>query len=312
MSVKSSQFRELRDAIWDRARQGHLSSPQLLVALRLVEHWPDIYPGEKTLAGWTQLGESTVRRALADLSEAKVIRIVRNPGRGNIYAFLDANGNPIRRDVPSVGPWPVPDDHAQSERSPRSERAVTPSGASGVTISTVTAEADPDPKQTNKQTMEAGTLPLIIRTVPEGYTPSEDLLASAETAGCPRPVFMAKLAELRVGPIGGNRGVLADKLEEYLLRCSANWRTWAETDRARATTQQPRGGVFGRGVPSLDPSGPQRAYAAKHGLDLGAILDDLGRSGVVEALGARGASEELTKRLQSAARKKGTPQCSKA
>jgi hypothetical protein len=89
---------------------------------------------------------------------------------------------------------------------------------------------DPDPP-------DPPLLPVVLRTIPEGYVPSEELLASAEMSGCSRAVFAAKLAELGDGPIGGSRGVLPHKLESYLLKCSAKWRTWAQTDAAKAPTK---------------------------------------------------------------------------
>lgn len=219
MTEAESGWRKLRDAVWARTAQGHLSAPQTLVALRLVEHWPDIYPGEKTLARWTQLGESTVRRALGELQAMKVIRIIRNPGRGNIYEFLDTEGNPIRRTVPNIGPWPVPQsDPARSERPPRSERAVTPSGASGVTPLGASAEADPDLKQDPKQEREAGARELLphekaekrkaleppdgSRPAPlyrfrDGWKPKQSHRALGLELGLTEPEMLAELADCR-------------------------------------------------------------------------------------------------------------------
>jgi len=79
------------------------------------------------------------------------------------------------------------------------------------------------------------------------------------------------------------------------------------TDKAQHAAPQPRGGAFAKGSPPLEPTPSQRAYAAKHAVDLAPLLAELAHAGVVDALGARGASEELTKRLQAAARKKGKP-----
>lgn len=148
--------RELRDAVWARAWESGLKSPQLLVALRLVEHWPNIYPGIATIARWTQLGESTVRRVLQELEALRVLRIEPDPGRVNRYHFLDRNGQVIPYGVPDIGPTPL-----GASAPPRSERADTPLGASAPTPLGASAEADPDLKQETKQEGEAGARALL-------------------------------------------------------------------------------------------------------------------------------------------------------
>ena len=226
----SNPWKEIRDAVWARAWGGGFTGPQLLVALRLVEHYPNIYPGEKTLARWTRLGVSTVRQVVAELDAARVLRITRNPGRVNQYEFLDRNGNPIVPGVPDIGPTPP-----GAGSPPRQELDHPPPGAGSPTPPGAGSEADPDLKQIKEAETEAASspLPVVLRTIPEGYVPSEQLLSQAEQAGCPRAVFRAKLAELADGPIGGSRGILPHKLESYLLKCSTKWRTWAETERAK-------------------------------------------------------------------------------
>lgn len=145
-----SEYRDLRDAVWARAWEGGLTTPELVVLLRLVEHWPRVFPGQIALARWTAQSERTVRDALSSLESKRILRIVRNPGRGNVYQFIDQDGNPMT--TRGLGPTP-----AGAAGPPRQELPVTPAGAAGPTPAGAAAEADPDLKQTTKQTMEAGT-----------------------------------------------------------------------------------------------------------------------------------------------------------
>lgn len=174
-----SEYRNLRDAVWARAWDGGLDCHELLVALRLVEHWPRVFPGEATLVRWTRLSESTVRRALRKLEQARVIRTIRTPGRGNEYEFLDSEGAPIK--VRSLGPTPVPQTAA-----PVRETA-PPVPQTGPPPVPQTAEADPDLKQIR----EADQGSCVARkprgapktTVPEDFTPNAGCITLAREHG---------------------------------------------------------------------------------------------------------------------------------
>lgn len=146
-----SEHRNLRDAVWALAHDGGLGPNELLVALRLVEHWPRIFPGVESLVSWTRLSERTVRRSLRALERAGVIRTLHTPGRGNQYQFLDASGAPIR--VLDLGGG-VAKPRPQGPPTPRSQWpdppvtvTAPPVTVAGPTPVTVAAEADPDPKQ---------------------------------------------------------------------------------------------------------------------------------------------------------------------
>lgn len=181
----SNPWKEIRDAVWARAFEGGFTSPQLLVALRLVEHFPNIFPGEQKLARWTRLGERTVRQALSELEAARVLRITRNPGRVNQYEFLDRSGNPIQSGVPDIGPTP-----AGAAGPPRQELPGTPAGAAGPTPAGAAAEADPDLKQDPKREVEAGRArPLMPHELSERRKAAE-----ATTPGA-RPVIRYEFRE---------------------------------------------------------------------------------------------------------------------
>lgn len=96
--------------------------------------------------------------------------------------------------------------------------------------------SDPDAREP----VATGSFPAVLRTLPEGYTPSPSLLAQVASAGCPREVFEARLAELRTGPIGGSRGVLPNQLEKYLLTQASKWRNWNAADVAKQANGRPR------------------------------------------------------------------------
>lgn len=107
--------------------------------------------------------------------------------------------------------------------------------ASG-SASGVGSGSDPDAREP----AATGSFPAVLRTLPEGYTPSPSLLAQVASAGCPREVFEARLAELRTGPIGGSRGVLPNQLEKYLLTQASKWRNWNAADVAKQANGRPR------------------------------------------------------------------------
>lgn len=72
-----------------------------------------------------------------------------------------------------------------------------------------------------------------VNALPEGWQPSESLFAEASTAGLPREYFLERIAELRLGPIGGSRGVWLNKLDDYIRKLIPKWRTWYETAKAK-------------------------------------------------------------------------------
>jgi hypothetical protein len=49
--------------------------------------------------------------------------------------------------------------------------------------------------------------------------------------------FEDRLAKLRLGPIGGKRGVFVSRRDDYVRQQFADWRTWGETERAKAAAQ---------------------------------------------------------------------------
>lgn len=118
-----SQYRTLRDAVW--AIEG-ISQPALVVALRLVEHWPRIMPSVAGLAQFTKMSERNVRYALKELEERGVIAIQHVSGRRSVYQFIGVSiphlGTPADS-APLHHVHPTPADSAPPTPAPRAPEA---------------------------------------------------------------------------------------------------------------------------------------------------------------------------------------------
>ncbi len=73
----------------------------------------------------------------------------------------------------------------------------------------------------------------VVRRIPADWQLADELVAEARMAGVRDP--RAAFAKLKLGPIGGQRGVLPDQLADYLRSQFGKWRTWEETDRGKAS-----------------------------------------------------------------------------
>lgn len=155
---------------------------------------------------------------------------------------------------------------------------------------------------------DAPVIPLVLHELPDDWSPSQELQLEAAALGITD--FARRIAELRTGTIGGTRGVLPRKLDGYIRTMMGKWKTWAETDRAKAKrdAQAPRSGGFGgggRGQPILEPSAKHVAFAAQHGLDAGEVVAKLLDEGVIDAVGLTRAREMIGEKLSLLARAKG-------
>lgn len=97
---------------------------------------------------------------------------------------------------------------------------------------TTTPKKELDPPYPPPGVFDAPTIPAVLFRIPESWVPSEALRADARIAGVSR--FDEHIARLRLGPIGGNRGVFPDQLEGYIRSLLGKMRTWDEIDRAKA------------------------------------------------------------------------------
>lgn len=93
-------------------------------------------------------------------------------------------------------------------------------------------ELPPPANDNNLQPPSAPTRSVTIDRIPEGWVLPDDLRSEAKVAGVLDPD--AHLARLRTGPVGGTRGLFPDQLPTYIRGLFPKWRTWEETDRAKA------------------------------------------------------------------------------
>jgi pyruvate/2-oxoglutarate dehydrogenase complex dihydrolipoamide acyltransferase (E2) component len=164
----------------------------------------------------------------------------------------------------------------------------------------------PDPERA-RPTPAQGQ-PLVYYTL-DGWAPPDGFDDEVKLAGLTPDDFRAQLAKLRTGPIGGARGVL-DRTE-YVRSLLPTWRTWAEAARAKAVSDAAKGArsAFAgsrhqRDQLVLEASDAHRRYAAKHGLDLDALMSDIHRKDYVGKLGLERAREIIGEQLSKLARAK--------
>ena len=116
--------------------------------------------------------------------------------------------------------------------------------------------------------------PSVVYAIPATWQPSQSLRDDATMAGVSN--LDERLAVLRSGPIGGVRGVFENAIEDYVRALFGKWRTWDETDRAKAN--KPRGQSYRdrpedtltttQAASAFRPSADHENFCAKHNLDL--------------------------------------------
>lgn len=170
-------------------------------------------------------------------------------------------------------PLPFPAEF-QPEEPPDDVDASTHVDASSETVDA--PKPKPKPKPIFSSSLSSMGEPVVIHRWPEDIPLPDHLIGEAKLAGVADP--QRWFDKLKLGPIGGSRGVLADQLESYLRGQFGSWRAWEETERAKTAQRQAQAASprrFGDAPIPVDPFEPdasQGAYAAKHGLDLDALL----------------------------------------
>jgi hypothetical protein len=101
---------------------------------------------------------------------------------------------------------------------------------------------------------DAPVIPTVHHTL-DGWELSPELRDEAKAIGLTEVQVATRLIELRNGPIGGARGVL-DR-DAYVRSQFPKWRTWAETDRAKAQRSAEAGPSRRFGQPEAPPSPPR-------------------------------------------------------
>lgn len=151
----------------------------------------------------------------------------------------------------------------------------------------------------------APTLPAVLHTLPDDFTPSDELRAEATMAGVQN--LDERLTSLRAGPIGGTRGVLAHKLEDYIRSFFGKWKTWGETDRAKARAAAAAAPPSSKRpwVPAApEPKAKHKRVAERWGIPLAPILERLAERKIVETLGTDAWHEHLEREIARQAQQK--------
>ena len=117
-----------------------------------------------------------------------------------------------------------------------------------------------------------------IDKIPASWQPSDALRAEATIAGVRN--FDDRLKNLRAGPVGGTRGIFETDIDGYVASFFGKWRTWDETDAAKAAAaaSKPRGQSYRdrpedtltttQAASAFRPSADHEKFCAKHELDL--------------------------------------------
>jgi hypothetical protein len=279
---EGAQFRSIRDAVWECP---HIGGSAKLVALRLVEHWPRIFPSLRTIGTYTGLAERTVRDALRELEKKHVIVTTRHEGKSSTYNFvgvsIPAFGGAPRQEPPEGEPESgprqnPPDPPAESAGPPRQNlppkrimEAVKLSGGSRQ------GSAPPPP-------------PSGLWRDLDGWEMSKALRAEALKAGVPPKALDDRITRLRNTRIGGRWGI-RDR-DDYVRSWFAKWAEW---DGAKSG----KGKYF-----HWEPDAKMRSYAKSKGLDVEALAEKFVSSGSAERLG-KDASDTFVRLLVLEARK---------
>jgi hypothetical protein len=136
--------------------------------------------------------------------------------------------------------------------------------------------------------------PAVMRRIPGDWQLGDELVAEARAAGVKDPA--AHLARLKQGPIGGQRGVFPDQLADYIRSQFGKWRTWEETDRAKAAStgeRQPGPQSVRHGGWGLHPNMRAQDFCEKHGLDERTEFRAFLQSGAVDAVFSHSEADKL-------------------
>lgn len=308
--ISNNQFRSIRDAVWGCTEIGGSAK---LVALRLVEHWPRIFPSLRSLCFFTGLSERTVRDALRELEKVGVIHTHRrlNKKHGGTttseYSFPGVS-------IPALGVSPqTPPPPAEAAGGEGAESAAPPSPnlpppprqdlpppvkqedllsskkkqGRGARERAAPAPAFFSTSRSKQTTAKQTTTSTAKRTKQTkqtlwpnlvGWTPSTELRAEARALGLTDAQLDRRIAKLGNGPIGGRRGGVYDR-DGYVRDFLADWAKWEGekknpvSSRAEAPSIAFPSKLVHR-VGGWVPKQEAVAYAERHGLD---ILEEFGR-----------------------------------
>lgn len=267
---------------------------------------------ERVRGGWRVLGcEQDRELAKLEGKRARTRQYMRN-ARSRAANDVTTEGHSDPETVTVTPPKPTPitkpnavEDNSGSPLPPKGSVVVAPPShievSKGLFVSRETLEQsllEPKaPPSRDVAPQSTDTLPGVLRRIPDDWSPSEALRAAAAMAGVTD--FDARIDSLRTGTIGGNRGVLIDQLEKYISGFFGKWKTWAETDRAkaRAAAAAPPSSKRQFIAPTPEPKAKHLRIAKSWGIDLEAIKAELLERKVVETLGTDRYLEMLEQEL---------------
>lgn len=174
---------------------------------------------------------------------------VANDNAATLASNLDASSETL--DAPKPKPKPK-DLSSEGEISP-----LPLSDAEAVDPERMERWREAPPETPGPRWADTGTQPAVLRELPDDWQPSDDLRAKAAIAGVKNLDHW--IAKLRLIRIGGQNGVLAHKLDAWVESQLGTWRTWEETERAKAANSQAAPGAAKRfAVEAGYPAQPER------------------------------------------------------
>jgi helix-turn-helix protein len=239
------QFRTIRDAVW-ACRE--IKGSSKLIALRLVEHWPRIFPSLRSLCEFTGLKERAVRKAIRELERVGVIVTTPRPGSTSTYAFPGVS-IPALGGVSRGGPPPAEyADPAPVQKSPppptkRAPHPLPKEPPKQINLSRQTKQG----RSARERAAPAPAVSMTRRSDPKtwrhlnGWTPSAKLRQEARALGLTDATFDRRIARLRNSPIGGRDGVF-DR-DVYVSGLLEDWQKW-EAERKNTDSSGGTGANF--------------------------------------------------------------------
>lgn len=200
---------------------------------------------QRVRRGWLVLSFVEDReRAKAEAQKARNRRYMQRV-RAEAKAHANDTVDPQAPEVDAPKPKPKPKPSLSEEGSPPPPVAAFVEPGSYVTVANV-----------------------VMHRIPSDWQLGDGLVAEARAAGVKDPG--AHLARLKQGPIGGQRGVFPDQLADYIRSQFGKWRTWEETDRAKAQATgapEPPAAPKVKGMPAWVRES-HLTFAAMNGLNL--------------------------------------------
>jgi hypothetical protein len=327
-ALTADQFRDVRGAVWacrsyvdpKTAKRVKVTPTQRLIALRLVEHWPRIFPSVRTLCWWTGYSDRAVQKALRALELAGIIRTTRRFGKSSTYEFPGVSiprlghgaGLAPRPDIaggepespgggeggePGTGVGGEPGSPPRGTHVPPNQQGLSNNKAEGRPgASGAAAPADrfssqaPDPDPSSR-------VDRLWRNL-KGWEPSSQLRTHARALGLTDDAFDRRLGALRNRPI---RGGVYDR-DAYVSEQFPRWVKWEAEEKMPVSSAGTgsRNSFQGSTLP-LEANDRHKRFGAAYGIDVSAVVAQLVRENAVQNLGLGRARELIGERLMKMA-----------